>query len=1494
MSPLRGWALARSVFLKNKTLVSAKWSQGFDPMTAGSCLREVSWPGALWASIAVGVHKEDGGNWKVELRPAFRLVNRTAGPLHVCYQGPLPNAAASTLAMAVAYGRIADDLLPAASLHRSLLHLHLSPAEGEEAGQDLMAICSETLGKRPSSDTHLRAWLGAGSGWSLPLNLSRPLALGEEVLRPAGLGADVPPAPAVARFQRAQSLHLQSSAPHPQTGQVTITFWPALLLCNGLPVPLMYRVGVRSPTAEEDGPLYASPVLVPPSVQAPVSAVYDGREVFSVQLSTSTEVQAADTGGLPLSETISRHLSVASSSDGSLDAALMAAVQSSTVPHRAPLPRQRSGWAWTGWGEDGSLVAGADGWTAPINVTTRVAGMSSRTSPRGTLSIPAAGYKLPARLLHRGAPLDCVLMAESRGSAENAEGSSKRLVLLPHAILHNLTSCRLTLHLPGELRRHAGPQVSEPFDWGPARGPARKVSISAALEGQDGLIWHSEAFSLKDGPPCILALSRFSSSETKGRSPPMKATPVSVVYLTVMVSLASTGDPDSPAGDHKTCHVVVTPTHAVSNLTPWSLRVHPEGAAGPWAPLLLPSGSSQALVCAWPPASAGTGGTAKSGPGSRLAVRVEVDAAEGGFGASATSVLLNRRGKQKCRLTEGGGRVVTCRVLTSNRGRRHMVVFCDPQPAVRVLNRTPMPVEVCIFSGESTPVGTANPSGAVQVKPSMWTELDMPAGTRSSRGPSSSMPPGEGRIEADSSDGAEAEAVEEVDEEGDEEGGEEADDEEAAFLDAISGGEAAAWQGPGQFAWRPVGAPSWSPRFPLAPGSVSDGGLQACVWQSAATMCVALEEGGLEASNSAAAGPAPLTLRLHVDNLEVALWDDERQRLRASVPQNHVRGPYELAVAVFDGVTLTCSMTATHRYANIYETGWRGRLAARAFQMDSYLDAARQGVLCASQPSGLADPLPLALSVQVVTCQGGDPDDAPKPLLVTTWCQELEVRVPPLVAAVDDALLELLDRAMLVLGPSRDRVSGDQAPEPHPFPPASPLQSPAFLAGLPESPMALPPSRDTVGTGSAGPGDSDMGPLLTEVHEEAALEAEPRLLIERLSISRMAILVDVHVDAAAGHLPLSLDTHRSPVVLPRVDAVQVVLAPGVIGRGLAAHYTAEVLLNAAGLVGSLDLLLNPTGLAASLSAGLRDLLGLPLAALQARSPTQFVTGVGRGSVSLVTHLSSWTLTSISGFSSALARVLQRSLAARSAHRGTLHRRSRPEHLMAGLGQGLQGLAGGVTAGVTGFVTAPFIGYNDGRILSGMGRGLLGAVGLPLSGALDLLSSVSAGLASSTVAGPALRARRPALPPGRACGRASADRLQRMALTAALAAEDDLAVPQSPGVPMGTLLQYLGHAHPAMAALRISTGQASDYERDDPWWALGLADDEESSRLAPELGLAGVLFLIRQPALALTGSHLLVSCDGGAALVFSTFPTRCDLGGELWGEMPAPVLAGWIR
>ena len=47
-----------------------------------------------------------------------------------------------------------------------------------------------------------------------------------------------------------------------------------------------------------------------------------------------------------------------------------------------------------------------------------------------------------------------------------------------------------------------------------------------------------------------------------------------------------------------------------------------------------------------------------------------------------------------------------------------------------------------------------------------------------------------------------------------------------------------------------------------------------------------------------------------------------------------------------------------------------------------------------------------------------------------------------------------------------------------------------------------------------------------------------------------------------------------------------------------------------------------------------------------------IAGLGLGGASLLRHLSSWTLTSVSGFSGAVASVLQRSLAADASSRYT--------------------------------------------------------------------------------------------------------------------------------------------------------------------------------------------------------------------------------------------------
>lgn len=80
--------------------------------------------------------------------------------------------------------------------------------------------------------------------------------------------------------------------------------------------------------------------------------------------------------------------------------------------------------------------------------------------------------------------------------------------------------------------------------------------------------------------------------------------------------------------------------------------------------------------------------------------------------------------------------------------------------------------------------------------------------------------------------------------------------------------------------------------------------------------------------------------------------------------------------------------------------------------------------------------------------------------------------------------------------------------------------------------------------------------------------------------------------------------NRAPVALSSLAAEHVLFRPGVMVQALLANYTAEALLNAPRVLGSLQLLLNPTGLLTSVSAGLVDLFGLPAAALMAGSPSQ--------------------------------------------------------------------------------------------------------------------------------------------------------------------------------------------------------------------------------------------------------------------------------------------------
>jgi len=79
-----------------------------------------------------------------------------------------------------------------------------------------------------------------------------------------------------------------------------------------------------------------------------------------------------------------------------------------------------------------------------------------------------------------------------------------------------------------------------------------------------------------------------------------------------------------------------------------------------------------------------------------------------------------------------------------------------------------------------------------------------------------------------------------------------------------------------------------------------------------------------------------------------------------------------------------------------------------------------------------------------------------------------------------------------------------------------------------------------------------------------------------VAINRVQLLLDVHVSASGGG-GIPLDTHAAPLLLSPVVSTNLLFRPSIVAHGLLAHFVAEALLSAPQMLGSLELLLNPTG-----------------------------------------------------------------------------------------------------------------------------------------------------------------------------------------------------------------------------------------------------------------------------------------------------------------------------
>lgn len=114
------------------------------------------------------------------------------------------------------------------------------------------------------------------------------------------------------------------------------------------------------------------------------------------------------------------------------------------------------------------------------------------------------------------------------------------------------------------------------------------------------------------------------------------------------------------------------------------------------------------------------------------------------------------------------------------------------------------------------------------------------------------------------------------------------------------------------------------------------------------------------------------------------------------------------------------------------------------------------------------------------------------------------------------------------------------------------------------------------------------------------------------------------------------------------------------------HYLSSAIFGAGWVVGSLELLGTPGGLARAMGSGLRDFISLPYRGL-IEGPWAFLTGIVYGSASLIGHITAGTLQSVTRLASSVARNLDRlTLDEEHLRRTEEQRRQRPQGLTQGL------------------------------------------------------------------------------------------------------------------------------------------------------------------------------------------------------------------------------------
>ena len=246
------------------------------------------------------------------------------------------------------------------------------------------------------------------------------------------------------------------------------------------------------------------------------------------------------------------------------------------------------------------------------------------------------------------------------------------------------------------------------------------------------------------------------------------------------------------------------------------------------------------------------------------------------------------------------------------------------------------------------------------------------------------------------------------------------------------------------------------------------------------------------------------------------------------------------------------------------------------------------------------------------------------------------------------------------------------------------------------------------------------------------------LAVTRLTIEPAAFYLNARIS-----FKVLLSCNDSPFRFSRYELENVYSNWTEVSQTVASHYVMSTIAHIGWLLGSLELIGSPAAFIQNVGRGLRDLVTLPYQGLT-RSPTWFLLGIGRGTMSFVHHLSSGALHSVTSMASSISHNMERlSFDPHHISYQTQHRQERPvTHFTMGLVSGASSFGLSLMSAVAGIVEQPMQSYHQMEgpasptvaarsILKGVGKGLLGAVTKPVGGAMELVSQTGKGLMHGT-------------------------------------------------------------------------------------------------------------------------------------------------------------------